>query len=106
MANNLGLPQDGYWEENEVCFPSAWPEKLTLPIAITDTSSLPTKGKFKLLALEEAVLSFWQFVHDCHQVKAESEKKLQKHAVEGGGGENSEGPSSASGDTIVTKKMS
>jgi hypothetical protein len=105
MANNLGLPQDCYWEENEVCFPSAWPETLTLPIAITDTSSLPTQGKFKLLALEEAVLSFWQFVHHCHHVTAESEKECQKHVGEGGGGENSEGPSSASRDTIATKKI-
>ena len=49
--------------------------------------------------------SFWQFVHHCHQVKAKSEKELQKHVVEGGGGENSEGPSSASGDTIANKTV-
>ena len=102
LANSLGLPEDGFWEENEVAFPSAWPEKLTLPIAISDLSGLPNKGKFKLLALEEAVLALWKFVDHCFAMKARAQKELQKMVSEGGG--DSEGKSSsAEGQSSATQ---
>ena len=95
LANSLGLPVDGFWDENEVSFPTAWPEKLTLPIGITDLSNLPGKGKLRLLALEEAVLSFWQFVQHCFTHRQEAQQMLQKLIAGGGNSASLEGQSSA-----------
>jgi hypothetical protein len=35
------------------CFPSAWPEKCTIPVVIRDTGKLPPKGKLRASAMEE-----------------------------------------------------
>ena len=104
LPNNLGLLEDGFWEDNEVRFPGAWPEKLTLPVAITDLSNLPVKGKYYLLALEETVLAFWRFVEHCLKQKSSASTELHKLVSEGGGG--AEGPSSegASSATIFAQK--
>ena len=53
---------DTFWSENKVSFLAAWPEKAQLPIGIHDAGVLPKCGKFRLLALDEVVLSFWKFV--------------------------------------------
>ena len=102
LPNSLGLPVDGFWEENEVRFPSAWPEKLTLPIAINDLSTLPAKGKYKLLALEETVLAFWRFVSHCYLHKESAAKELAKLVSEGGG--SAEGTSSQDGSSSAANK--
>lgn len=43
-----------WWENNPARFPTAWPEKFTLPILVRDASKAPAAGKYRLLALDEA----------------------------------------------------
>ena len=72
--NKFTTVTDKYWESNVVQFPRAWPERLTLPVGLGDATSLPAKGKYRLLAMDEAVLSFWLFVeHATNSVKLASD---------------------------------
>ena len=63
----FGITGDTYWEDNSVCFPSAWPDTCGLPIIVRDLDALPKKGSFRLAALDEVVASFWKFVEHCVQ---------------------------------------
>ena len=66
-TNAFELPDDNYWEENTVSFPSSWPDKCNLPIVVRDTGAFPRKRSFKLAALDEVVVSFWRFLQHCFQ---------------------------------------
>ena len=43
----FGITGDTYWEDNSVCFPSAWPDTCGLPIIVRDLDALPKKGIFQ-----------------------------------------------------------
>ena len=57
-----GITGDIYWEDNSVCFPSAWPDTCGLPIIVRDLDALQKNGPFKLAALDAVVASFWKCV--------------------------------------------
>ena len=46
-TNAFGLPDDNYWEENTVCFPSSWPDKCNLPIVVRDAGAFPRRETFQ-----------------------------------------------------------
>lgn len=54
-------PNDKFWESHVLRFPSAWPEKVHLPVTVADPSKLLLSDKYRLLALDELVLAFWAF---------------------------------------------
>ena len=62
-----GSPGDNFWCDNYVLFPAAWPDKCNLPIAVRDLNELPCK--FRLLALDEVVASFWLMVGKAAEIK-------------------------------------
>ena len=76
LPNAYRAQADGFWIENEVNFPSVWPEKAVLPIAVVD-ASFPSVGKFRLLAMDEVVLSFWLFVNHLMEAAEQTSKLLQ-----------------------------
>ena len=51
---------DTFWEEDDLLFPYAWPEKLCLPVLVRDPQRMPTAWQF--LAMDEVVVSFWKIV--------------------------------------------
>ena len=79
-VNAFGVPGDNYWEDNSVCFPSAWPEKYGLPIIVRDLDAFPRKGRFKLAALDDVVASFWKFVEHCVQQLGSVKTQLEASA--------------------------
>ena len=76
---------DTFWSENKVSFLAAWPEKAQLPIGIRDAGVLPKCGKFRLLALDEVVLSFWKFVGHVAAKKEQAEVALRQMGGRPGG---------------------
>ena len=60
-APHLSIDEkDDFWKINVIAFPQSWPEKCMLPVSVNDPSVFP--NKFRLLAFDELVLSFWKFV--------------------------------------------
>ena len=60
-APHLSIDEkDDFWKSNVIAFPQSWPEKCMLPVSVNDPSLFPSK--FRLLAFDELVLSFWKFV--------------------------------------------
>ena len=76
----LNFTPDTYWDENEVNFPVSWPDKCSLPIGVYDPSMLPINGKYRLLALDEVVASFWKFLGHAATRKALATGKVLSDA--------------------------
>ena len=74
-----GMPADGFWEENDPLFPAAWPAKLTLPVVVRDPTKMP--AVWQLLAMDEAVVSFWKIVDHCQRTLDAMTKRLQESGV-------------------------
>lgn len=49
-----------FWNDNEIVFPTSWPEKASIAVSIMDPDAWPQK--YRLLNNDAVVLSFWRFV--------------------------------------------
>lgn len=75
------MPKDGLWAESEHRLPVAWPEKAVLPITVMNGAA-PEQGKFRLLAMDEVVVSFWLFLGHSLDVGAELAKRIAAEETE------------------------
>ncbi len=53
-------PEEDFWKTHLPSFPRAWPDKCSLPVSVSNAGVFP--ARFRLLAMDEIVLSFWKFV--------------------------------------------
>ena len=51
---------DNFWEQNEIAFPTSWPEKASIAVSIMDPDAWPQK--YRLLNNDAVALSFWRYV--------------------------------------------
>ena len=56
------------------------PDECHLQIRVRDTDSFPRKSSFKVAALDEVVVSFWQFLAHCVQQLERAKRGLEASA--------------------------
>ena len=77
---------EAFWKDFAVSFPKAWPDGVgALPIGLRDAGVLPALGKFRLLALDEAVASFWKMVGRVAERKDQLKTAIAKLGGDPGG---------------------
>ncbi len=95
LGTKLWCGIDG--DPDKIEFPFAWPEKVGLPVLLRDSQGLPARGKWKLLALDEVVASFWQFVDRAAHLHEEWMRKVGEEI--GSGGEAPSGSADTAADS-------
>ena len=79
LASIAGGPDSMIFLKNHVLhFPKAWPDKCNLLVSFSDPSSLP--GRFRLLCLDELVLSFWKLAGYAQYLLTSAEAEAQEMA--------------------------